>query len=284
LEAIMIAASTSAPPTVAVTWYSSLLMGWSDAIVGGAAALVGAGIGAYASYRATKATLNSDEVLQRNQLVADNLLSREEREHEQRRQAYAPMMAYLLWSLKVNQARAEVAKRRSDAVGKARGTNQDGGVTSAAAAVAATAMRDAYKDAGPTRWEQETIDSGPTAQDRFKTEGLAHAFASKDVLQGFVKVVDSTKTIDMATVRLDEILRDFPSPLVTQYSDEDFDAGKVDIGDGADAAKRLINASADMFKASMELLRAMTEYSGLVEHVYETMQSELDQYRPPTRS
>ena len=83
----------------------ALGMGWPDTLIAAAAAIGGGVIGAYASLLQMKATLKSDKELQDDQLVADKELSREEREHQQRRDAYVPMMEYVTWAKRVNPVR-----------------------------------------------------------------------------------------------------------------------------------------------------------------------------------
>src|SRR5262249_3016426 len=133
---------------------------------------------------------------------------REEREHQQRREAYAPMMGYVTWAKRVNEVRTSVVDRRATAGGEVRPTN----VTNMTAE-AAVAMRAADDNNGPTKWEQETEDGGPTPQDRFRVLGLATAFASEDVLTRFLQLVDGTERIEKAVVSLEKALMDYPGPL-----------------------------------------------------------------------
>ena len=72
-------------------------------------------------------------------------LSREEREHQQCRDAYIPMMEYVAWAKRVNLVRTELAVRRDTAVGEVRPYKIEDMTPEAAAA-----MRAAFDNNGPT--------------------------------------------------------------------------------------------------------------------------------------
>lgn len=235
-------------------------MGWPDTLITAAAAIGGGAIGAYVSLYVTKVTLKSAKELHDDQLIADKNLSREEQEHQQRREAYAPMMEYVTWAKHVNQVHAEVVNRRADAVKEVRPANIED-VT----AETAVAMRAAYDNNGPTEWEQKTIDGGPTLQDRFKILGLASAFASEDVLTKFLQLVDGTERIERAVVSLETALMDYPGPLGPEPSTHEI----------AVAANRQIDSAWNTAKLGFELLDAMKLYSGVVGSVEDTIREEL---------
>jgi hypothetical protein len=235
-------------------------MGWPDTLIAAAAAIGGGVIGGYASLYQTRVTLRSDKMLQDDQLVADKNLSREEREHQQRREAYAPMMEYVTWAKRVNEVRTRVVDRRATAVGEVRPAN-----IKDMTAEAAVAMRAAYDNNGPTEWEQETIGAGPTPQDRFRILGLATAFASEDVLTRFLQLVDGTERIEKAVVSLEKALMDYPGPLGPEPS----------IHEESVAAHRQIDSSWNTFKAGQELLDATKLYSEVVASVEDAVRAEL---------
>ena len=171
-------------------------MAWGDTLVGAAAALVGGGIGAWASLKTTQKSLDSENDLQKVKMAEDKDLAREEREYGQRREAYAPMMKYLSWAIYVNRARTTVAQRRFDAVNAVQLMNvQD--VTEEAVAK----MQKAYDDSGPTPIEEEVLNAAPPADERFTTLGLVTAFGSEDVVSGFWRVISSTESVDEARIR-----------------------------------------------------------------------------------
>jgi len=136
-------------------------------------------------------------------------------------------------------------------------------------AEAAAAMRAAYDSNGPTPWEQGTIDAGPTPEDRFAVLGLVNAFASHDVLDGFLRVVDGTERIEKAYVRVEKGIMNYRRPLGPDPS-----ASEV-----TDAAKSQISWSAELFDASLELVDATKQYSAVVTSVRDTARAELDQIR-----
>jgi len=239
-------------------------MGWPDALIGAAAAVGGGAIGAWVSLRQTRDALTGDRMLQREKQNAEEALSRELRQYEQRREAYIPMMKYVSWAQRVNQVRTEVIDRRMAAVQEARPANVLDMTTEAA-----DAMRAAYENNGPTAWEQGTIDAGPTPEDRFTVLGLANAFASNDVLDGFLRVVDNTECIEKAYVRIEKAALNHPGPLAPDPS----------IAEVSTAAKLQIAWSAELFAASMELIDATKQYSAAVGSVRDTARLELDQIR-----
>jgi hypothetical protein len=243
-------------------------MGWPDTLIAAAAAIGGAVIGGFASLHATRVTLKSDKKLQDDQLVAGKDLSREEREHQQRREAYAPMMTYVTWAKRVNAVRTEVAERRATAVGEVRPSNIND-----MTGKAAVAMRAAYDKNGPTEWEQETISAGPTPKDRFTILGLVTAFASEDVLARFLQLVDGTERIEKAVVSLEKALMDYPGPLGPEPS----------IPEVADAARRQIDSAWNTAKAGFELLDATKLYSQVVASVEDTARAELARIRPEVK-
>jgi hypothetical protein len=239
-------------------------MGWPDTLIAAAAAIGGGVIGAYASLLQMRATLKSDKKLQDDQLVAAMDLSREEREHQQRRDAYVPMMEYVTWAKRVNQVRTEAVNRRAHAVREVRPDN-----IKDMTAEAAVAMRAAYDKNGPTEWERETIAAGPTPQDRFRILGLVTAFASEDVLTKFLTLVDGTERIEKAIVSLEKALMDYPGPLGSEPS----------IHETAVAAEWQINSAWNTAKAGFELLDATKLYSGVVASVEDTAREELARIR-----
>lgn len=239
-------------------------MGWPDTLIGAAAAIVGGGIGAYVSLYQTRQILRSDRKLQGEKLDADKDLSREAREYQQRRDAYVPMMEYISWAMRVNQVRTEVVDRRSNAVQQVRPANIQN-----MTAAAAVAMRNAYDNNGPTKWEQETIDAGPTPAERFRILGLVTTFASEDVLDRFLRVVDSTERIEKAYGSLEKALMDFPGPLGPNPSPSQVSA----------AAKQQIESASNTFFAGQELLAATKQYSDVVASVRDTARAELDRIR-----
>ena len=239
-------------------------MGWPDTLIAAAAAIGGGVIGAYASLYQVRVTLKSDKELQDDQLVADKNLSREEREHQQRRDAYVPMMEYVTWAKRVNLVRTEVVDRRTTAVGEVRPAN-----IQEMTAAAAAAMRAAYDNNGPTKWEQQTIDAGPTPKDRFKILGLVTAFASEDVLTKFLQLVDSTERIEKAVVSVEKTLMDYPGPLGPEPSQDEQHAAQTG----------QINSAWNNAKAVSELLKATKLYSEVVASVEDTARAELARIR-----
>ena len=243
-------------------------MGWPDTLIAAAAAIIGGAIGAYASLRQTKAALKNAGELQDKKVIADENLSREEREHQQRRDAYAPMLTYVGWAMRVNLVRTEVAQRRANAVGEVRPADIRDMTAEAAVAILA-----AYDNNGPTELEQETIGAGPNPEYRFTILGLVTAFASKDVLDGFHQVVDGTEGIEKALFRQEKALRDFPGPLGPEPS----------ISEVADAAKHQINSAWNIAQTGFALLDAAKLYSGAVASVIDTARAELDRIRPEVK-
>jgi len=239
-------------------------MGWPDALIGAAAAVGGGALGAWVSLRQTREALNSDRELQRQKQDADEALSRELRQYQQRRDAYVPMMKYVTWAARVNQVRTEVIDRRVAAVQEVRPAN-----VLDMTAEAGAAMRAAYESNGPTAWEQGMIDAGPTAEDRFAVLGLVNAFASNDVLDGFLSVVDGTERIEKAYVRVEKGIMNYPGPLGSDPS----------VSEVSEAAKSQIAWSAELFDASMELVDATKKYSAVVVNLRDTARTELDQIR-----
>jgi hypothetical protein len=240
-------------------------MGWPDTLIAGAAAIGGGVIGAYASLYQTRVTLRSDKELQNDKLVADKDLSREEREHQQRREAYVPMMEYITWAKRVNEVRTGVVNRRANAVRDVRPDNINDMTPEAA-----VAMRAAYDNNGPTEWEQQTISAGPTPKDRFKILGVVTVFASENVLNKFLRVVDGTERIEKAVVRLEQALMDYPGPLGPDPSMSEVTA----------AARQQIDSAWNTAKAGFELLDATKLYSEVVASVEDTARAELALIRP----
>jgi hypothetical protein len=203
-------------------------------------------------------------MLQDKKVDADKDLSREAREYQQRRDAYVPMMAYVTWATRVNLVRIEVVNRRRTAVEKFKTANiQD------IKAEDVVAMRAAYDNSGPTEWEQRMIDAAPALEDRFRILGSAYAFASKDVLDKFLQVDDSTERIEKAQVKLEKAIMDFPNPLGPEPS----------LHEVSVAAIRQIESVGEMSDASLELLDATKRYSKVTVSLRDTVRAELDRIR-----
>jgi hypothetical protein len=98
-------------------------IGRPDTLIAGAAAIGGGVIGARAILRQTTATLSSDKQLQAAKLQAEENLSRDARAHEQRRDAYVPMVTYVTWAMRVNQIRTNVNDRGASAAVELRPSN-----------------------------------------------------------------------------------------------------------------------------------------------------------------
>ena len=239
-------------------------MGWLSALIAAVAAIAGGVVGAFASLRTTRETLKSDIKLQNKKVDADKDLSREAREYQQRRDAYVPMMTYVTWATRVNLVRIDVVNRRRTAVKEFKTANfQD------IKAEDIVAMLAAYDNSGPTEWEQRIIDAAPALEDRFGILGSAYAFASKDVLDKFLQVDDSTERIEKAQVKLEKAIMDFPNPLGPEPSLDELHA----------AALRQIGSVGEMSDASFELLDATKRYTEVTVSLRDTVRAELDRIR-----
>lgn len=238
-------------------------MGWPDTLIAAAAGVGGGLIGAYASLRATRQTLRSDTELKEKELAAAKDLSREEQEYQQRRDAYVEVKAYVAWAKHVNEVRTAVVDRRYRAVVEV-GVENIQNLTAEAAA----AMLAAYDDNGPTKWEQETIDGGPTPQERFRTFGLVDAFASEDVRDKFLQVVDNTEKIEKAQVSLEKALMDFQGSV-----------GSEPASSTAAATTQQIESANNASLATKELLAATKQYHDAVASVDKMVRAELNRIR-----
>ena len=239
-------------------------MEWLTALIAAVAAIAGGFVGAFASLRSNRETLRSDMMLQNKKVDADKDLAREAREYQQRRDAYDPMMAYVAWAMRVNLVRLEVVNRRRTAVQKFRTAN-----VKDIKAEDVVANRAAYDNSGPTEWEQRMIDAGPTVENRFRILGSAYAFASKDVLDKFLQVDDSTERIEKAQVKMEKAMMEFPDPLGPEPS----------IHEVSVAAIRQLESVGEMSDASFELLNATERYTEVTASLRDTVRAELDRIR-----
>jgi hypothetical protein len=242
----------------------ALGMEWLTALIAAVAAIAGGFVGAFASLRSNRETLRSDMMLQNKKVDADKDLAREAREYQQRRDAYDPMMAYVTWATRVNAVRIEVVNRRRTAVEKFKTANIQN-----IKAEDVVAHRAAYDNSGPTEWEQRMIDAGPTVEDRFRILGSAYAFASKEVLEKFLQVDESTERIEKAQVRLEKAMMDFPDPLGPEPS----------IHEVSVAAIRQIESAGEMIGPTRELVDATIRYTNVTESLRDTVRAELDRIR-----
>ena len=240
-------------------------MAWADTLIAAAAAFGSGTVGVYVSLRQTRETLTSNSTLQTKKLEADANVLREEREHQQRRDAYVPMMAYVEWSKRVNVVRADVADRRQAAMRDVMTGNVMNLTTEDA-----LAMRAAYDNSGPTALEKKTIEAGPAEEDLFHTLGLVNAFASKDVLDKFLVIVDSTTRIEKVEVSLERAIRLFPNPL----------GPKPSISEVSAASRQQIESVKSQFDASLELLDATRRYAEVAAELRDRARAELDRIRP----
>ncbi|KFF58317.1 hypothetical protein JF66_19440 [Cryobacterium sp. MLB-32] len=167
------------------------------ALIGAAVAFLSVVVAAASLLIAWFSSLSETRSARKNHeesVAAQANLSREEREYEQLRAAYAPMLAYVAWAERAVMVLIIVTIRKYNAVAKVRQvsmlkvTEQD-----------ELAIRTAILTAGPLKWEQEIIDAGPTAKERFSIYGLTSAFASVDVRAKFDHLSALTDSIEAAS-------------------------------------------------------------------------------------
>jgi hypothetical protein len=235
-------------------------MAWLDTLIGAGLALVSGGAGAGVSWVQTTRNRKSNEDLQSAMLRAKEKESLDLRQYQQRREAYPQIMTYVEWCLRVNLARMNVAERRKDALQKVTPTNVMSNTDEDV-----KAMRAAFDNSGPTEWEQRMIDARPQSEEMFRILGLADAFASTDVLDGFLHIVDSTETLEKVDMQYEKVLMDFPGPLGLEP-----EAHKV-----SDAAKQQIEWAVNLLEAAQRRLRAVRQYSEVASSVLATIRAEL---------
>jgi len=214
-------------------------MAWPETLIAALAAFGSGAAGVAVSLRQTKATLLNESTLQRDRLKAEIDLSREVREHQLLRDAYAPMMSYVEWAKRVNAVRANVLDRTTTAFGEVRPTN-----VLDAKAEDVVATRAAIDNNSPTELEQKMINGSPTTVELFRILGLVDVVASGDVLNKFHVVIDSTAKIEEAQIRYEKALLDLPSPLGSEPSFDEVAA----------AARQQISSYTDALNASLRNL------------------------------
>ena len=244
-----------------------------DAVATLVGAVIGAGAATVASIWATRSTLNSDEYLQSKIAQADDFRSREEREHEQLQQAYAPIASCAIRTSRANEMLIAVSNRRFREMQSAFFENLDKGRTGGDGLRYQMA---AYIRTAPTPWEQEQIDADSTLIELLEALALARVFASKAVLSKFTTLVDSTRNLRAPHARFDIFVRTFPAPPRNKWTQEELDDLSLDLNQDSIQLLTALNEETEVVFGRLDEVR---KYSEAAPAVLELIDSELAEFR-----
>jgi hypothetical protein len=240
---------------------------WASAAIAAGAAIGASALTGLSTARATRATLRHDSKSLEKQLTHQRTASREDRDEARRREAYVPLLTYVVWLSNFNYISRRVLERRYNAVVALRGNSGLPPNT----VEALESERVAFFRAGPTDEETAVLGAGPTSNENAATYALATALASEAVLEAFKDLTARDRAYSDAVAGVTVAL------LVTA---EPMTLDETAIADAATAATQVILAAEKLFNAIQRAVTAGNEFDASDRNIKELIRSEFHQVRP----